>query len=267
MPPVELVIFDFGGVISVRLLNGLEHFEAKRATRGVQSRGSCSESPTRTWSAHSAASPRTRGAATGVTASRPTTPHDFHLLEMGRIGLAEYMGRLVERAPGVLGRPLDLGAYREFTASTSVSIHWAVVHRIRGLHDERVALGLLTNNVKEFGDTWRTMFPLDELFDEVVDSSHVGMRKPDREIYELTCAARGCRPRRPPSSSTTTPTTSTAAERLGMEAVHVGEDPCEAIAALDAILDRRGLKATSRPAEGHLADEHGHARDRDRAGT
>ena len=29
MPPVELVIFDYGGVISVRLLNGLEHFEAK----------------------------------------------------------------------------------------------------------------------------------------------------------------------------------------------------------------------------------------------
>jgi hypothetical protein len=36
---------------------------------------------------------------------------------------------------------------------------------------------LLTNNVKEFGEHWRTMFPL-ELFEEVVDSSHVGMRKP-----------------------------------------------------------------------------------------
>ena len=29
MRPIELVIFDYGGVISVRLLNGLEHFETK----------------------------------------------------------------------------------------------------------------------------------------------------------------------------------------------------------------------------------------------
>lgn len=39
---------------------------------------------------------------------------------------------------------------------------------------------LLTNNVREA--TWRETFPFD-LFDEVVDSSEVGVRKPDPRIY------------------------------------------------------------------------------------
>jgi HAD superfamily hydrolase (TIGR01509 family) len=30
------------------------------------------------------------------------------------------------------------------------------------------------------------MLPVDEIFELVVDSGFVGMRKPDREIYELT---------------------------------------------------------------------------------
>ena len=33
---------------------------------------------------------------------------------------------------------------------------------------------------------WRSLVPIDELFDVVIDSSEVGMRKPSRAIYELT---------------------------------------------------------------------------------
>jgi epoxide hydrolase-like predicted phosphatase len=259
MPPVELVIFDYGGVISVRLLNGLEHFEAKMGyPRGSVTRLMFGESDSHLVSALGGESANP-GGGDGCDGVAPDDRlHDFHLLEMGRIGLAEYMGRLVERAPGVLGRPLDLGAYREFTASTSVSIHWAVVHRIRRLHDERVALALLTNNVREFGDTWRATFPV-ELFPVVVDSSEVGMRKPDPRIYELTCELAGVDPAATVFLDDNADNVN-AAERLGIETVHVGQDPFDAIARLDAILDRRGLKATSRPAEGHLAEDDGHAR-------
>jgi putative hydrolase of the HAD superfamily len=49
-----------------------------------------------------------------------------------------------------------------------------------------VRLALLTNNVREWEPHWRAMLPIDELFEVVVDSAFVGMRKPDREIYELT---------------------------------------------------------------------------------
>lgn len=47
-------------------------------------------------------------------------------------------------------------------------------------------LALLTNNVKEWEHRWREMLPIDELFETVVDSGFVGMRKPEPEIYQLT---------------------------------------------------------------------------------
>ena len=48
-------------------------------------------------------------------------------------------------------------------------------------------MALLTNNVREWEPQWRAKLPeIDEIFEVVVDSAFVGMRKPDREIYELT---------------------------------------------------------------------------------
>ena len=47
-------------------------------------------------------------------------------------------------------------------------------------------MALLTNNVREWEPLWRSMLPVDEIFELVVDSAFVGMRKPDPEIYELT---------------------------------------------------------------------------------
>jgi putative hydrolase of the HAD superfamily len=46
-------------------------------------------------------------------------------------------------------------------------------------------MGLLTNNVREWEPLWRSMLPVDEIFEVVVDSGFVGCRKPDREIYDL----------------------------------------------------------------------------------
>jgi putative hydrolase of the HAD superfamily len=47
-------------------------------------------------------------------------------------------------------------------------------------------MAMLTNNVREWEPLWRAKLPVDEIFDVVVDSAFVGMRKPEREIYELT---------------------------------------------------------------------------------
>jgi putative hydrolase of the HAD superfamily len=48
-------------------------------------------------------------------------------------------------------------------------------------------MALLTNNVKEWEPLWRAKIPaVDEIFEVVVDSGFVGMRKPDPAIYELT---------------------------------------------------------------------------------
>lgn len=65
-----------------------------------------------------------------------------------------------------------------------------VVRALKG----KVALGCLTNTVRRNGAT--EMFGLDgaALFDVVVASCEVGMRKPDPAIYELTCRRLGVCP-------------------------------------------------------------------------
>jgi len=216
--PVEAVIFDYGGVISVRFLADLGTFEAELGYPP----GSVTEL-------------MFGGVAAGATV------HDFHLLEMGRLSLTDYLGGLSRRAPDVLGRPLDYGAYQQFMAASAVAVHWPVVHRIRRLRDDGVALALLTNNVREFGDTWRATFPVDELFGIVVDSSEVGMRKPDPAIYEHTCARLGIAPDVAVFVDDVEENVAAAAA-VGLDTVRFGTDPVVSLAELDAILARRGVR-------------------------
>jgi putative hydrolase of the HAD superfamily len=61
-----------------------------------------------------------------------------------------------------------------------------MIELMRALRREGYRMALLTNNVREWESHWRAMAPIDEIFELVVDSAFVGMRKPDREIYELT---------------------------------------------------------------------------------
>jgi putative hydrolase of the HAD superfamily len=236
-PPIEAVIWDYGGVISSPLFRGIGRFEAdmgypegsvlelifgESAYIGSEGGGDpCDGAPPE--------------AASAVT-------HDWHRLETGEIGLDEYMAGVVERAPQVLGRPIDLDAYRQFTRDMPLGIHWPVVHRIRRLQTEGLKLALLTNNVKEFGSAWRATFPVDELFEVVVDSSEVGVRKPDRRIYLLTCERLAVEPAAAVFVDDNRGNVE-AARAVGMEAIQFGEDPLAVISALDAILARRGTRA------------------------
>ena len=58
---------------------------------------------------------------------------------------------------------------------------------MRELRDRGLRMALLTNNVREWEPHWRAKLPdIDEIFEVVVDSAFVGMRKPEPGIYELT---------------------------------------------------------------------------------
>jgi putative hydrolase of the HAD superfamily len=67
---------------------------------------------------------------------------------------------------------------------------------LRSCRDERgLRLALLTNNVREWEPRWRAMIPdIDDLFELIVDSAFVGMRKPDPAIYTLTTDRLGVAP-------------------------------------------------------------------------
>jgi putative hydrolase of the HAD superfamily len=72
----------------------------------------------------------------------------------------------------------------------------AMADAVRQIRDAGYKTALLTNISREGEAIWRNLFPVDELFDVVIDSSKVGLRKPDPEIYRLTCTRLGVPPDR-----------------------------------------------------------------------
>ena len=62
-----------------------------------------------------------------------------------------------------------------------------MIELVRELRGDGIRAALLTNNVREWEPLWRAKLPeIDELFEVVVDSAFVGLRKPDPAIYSLT---------------------------------------------------------------------------------
>ena len=111
----------------------------------------------------------------------------------------------------------------------------AMLERTRRIRAAGYRTGLVTNNAAEFRQGWRRLLPLDELFDTVVDSSEVGVRKPDPAIYELALAHVDTAANRAVFVDDF-PGNIQAAERLGMLGILVEEDPTDALAQLDSLL-------------------------------
>jgi epoxide hydrolase-like predicted phosphatase len=155
--------------------------------------------------------------------------HPWHRLERGEITLQE-VRRLNRAALATAGielppPPTGGGPMMEFVVNEPVA------ELVRELRSQGFRLGVLTNNVAEFKAQWRTMLPFEELFDDIVDSHEVGMRKPNPSIYQLALARLGVEAGRTAFLDDVASNVS-AADALGMRGVLVDEDPTEAVAAV-----------------------------------
>ena len=112
--------------------------------------------------------------------------HPLFVLERGEITEAEFLARVARGLEVVLGRHVELHGFGArlmdaLEPNRELFDYYAGLRRERGLR-----FALLTNNVREWESAWRAMLPIDDLFEVVVDSAFVGMRKPEPEIYALT---------------------------------------------------------------------------------
>ncbi|HEX6380585.1 MAG TPA: HAD family phosphatase [Acidimicrobiia bacterium] len=216
MAGIEAVIFDYGGVLSTTPFAGIAEYERKMGyperslSQLLFGRGASPQGPTE------------------------EPDHDWHLLETGRLTLDQFHERLVDRSEAALGQPLDLGDYAQFLRELGVGIHWMMVHRVRLLRADGYRTAILTNNVKEWGNYWKGSIPTD-LFDEIVDSCDVGLRKPDPAIYRLTCERLKVAPEAAVFLDDTRRHVE-GARNVGLQAILV-RDPWAALAELDAILE------------------------------
>jgi putative hydrolase of the HAD superfamily len=108
--------------------------------------------------------------------------HPLHSLERGEITEAEFGRRVGEQLADGFDLTRLRQLYFERIDPNTPMIEFVGEQRRRGLRT-----ALLTNNVREWEPLWRAKLPeLDEVFEVVVDSAFVGMRKPEPGIYELT---------------------------------------------------------------------------------
>lgn len=163
---IEAVVSDFGGVLTTPLVD---------AFRGLNARAGIDLADV--------------GRAMARIAAR-TGANPLYELETGRLPLADFLDALREALRAETGRDVPLDGFAD-AYFERLHPNEELIEFFRGLRGRGLRLALLTNNVREFEPRWRAKLPVDELFEVVVDSAFVGMRKPDPEIYELTLSRLG----------------------------------------------------------------------------
>jgi putative hydrolase of the HAD superfamily len=155
---IRAVISDFGGVLTTPLSAGVLAYQEEA---GVSLE------------------------ALGQAMQRATEDHGEHpliALERGEIPEAEFARRLAEQ----LDDSFDLARLRELYFER-IERNPPMIRYLGELRGRGLRTALLTNNVREWEPLWRAKLPeLEEIFEVVVDSAFVGMRKPEPRIYELT---------------------------------------------------------------------------------
>ena len=160
------------------------------------------------------------------------TDHVWHQVERGEAPIAEWIAWVGDQTEAA-GITIDWDAFASMMGR--LTVHEVIVDRVRSLKAEGYLTALCTNNVKEGSTSWRELVPVDELFDAVVDSSAVGMRKPDPRIFRHTLDLIGVEDPARAVFLDDHPGNVAGAERAGLAGLLVG-DPAEAVVALDRLL-------------------------------
>lgn len=166
------------------------------------------------------------------------TNHPWHRLERGEISMVEYreqLGPLVIEA-GLQPSPTSLQTPTSGPSSNGtqpgIGITFEpnplVIELVHELKAGGFRLGVLTNNVREFRHAWWPLLDFANIFDDVVDSHEVGMRKPNRAIYELSLSRLGVEPHRAAFLDDARSNVD-AASAIGIHGVWVDIDPTDAV--------------------------------------
>ncbi|MFN2581792.1 MAG: HAD family hydrolase [Candidatus Dormibacteria bacterium] len=126
----------------------------------------------------------------------PTGAHDLHMLETGQISDDEFFDRMCARYSDAGNEPIDPRVAQRVIFGRGMVASSAMADTVRQVKNAGYKTALLTNISRDGEAMWRGLMPVDDLFDVVVDSSKVGLRKPDPRIYELTCQRLGVTPDR-----------------------------------------------------------------------
>ncbi|HET7483953.1 MAG TPA: HAD family phosphatase [Solirubrobacterales bacterium] len=161
MAEIKAVISDFGGVLTTPLIQSFMAFQnetgisAETLGKGMQA----------------------------IAEAKGENP--LFEMERGEITEVEFLETLTDALEPILGHRPEMHRFKEIYFE-ALDPNPAMIELMRDLKAEGYQMAMLTNNVREWEPLWRSMLPVDEIFETVVDSGFVGCRKPESKIYELT---------------------------------------------------------------------------------
>ena len=210
---IRAVVSDFGGVLTAPLMEGFARFQADT---GV--------------------APEDFGAAIARATSAGGGRNPLYALEVGAIGEGEFLATIERELAAGVGRPVALHGFGE-RYMNALDANDELFAYYRALHARGLRFAMLTNNVREWEPFWRAKLPIDEIFETVVDSAFVGLRKPDPAIYAIVLERLGL----PADECVFVDDLAVnvdAARALGFAVVRY-RDTAQAIAELDALVGGR----------------------------
>jgi putative hydrolase of the HAD superfamily len=160
-PQIKAIISDFGGVLTTPLL---ESFLSLQDEIGV--------------------SPEHFGTALR-TLTEESGENPLYAMERGEMTEEAFLAELARGLEPVVDHEPHLHRFRELFIG-GLKANPEMIDLMRELKGRGLRMAMLTNNVREWEETWRAMLPVDEIFETVVDSAFVGCRKPEPRIYEIT---------------------------------------------------------------------------------
>ncbi len=209
MAEVQAVVSDFGGVLTTPLLGSFMAFQDQT---GI--------------------STEVLGKAMQAVAEEDGE-NPLYALERGETTEVAFLKRLSDGLEPLLGHHPQMHRFKEIYFE-ALDPNPQMIELMRELKAEGYRMAMLTNNVREWEPLWRTMLPVDEIFETVVDSGFVGCRKPETQIFELTLERIGM-----PAESCLfiddLPHNCEGARKAGMSAVHFRDNE-QAIAEIRAVL-------------------------------
>ncbi len=166
--------------------------------------------------------------------------HPWHRLERGEITLESARESVLALGEA---RNLTVDIYELFGRmagnNAGADQRQPLVDCVRRLKEQGYRRGIVTNNVKVFGEGWRRLSPVGEVCDFVVGSRHGGVRKPDPAIFEIALSRLpDLKPEQVVFLDDYSANVS-AASAMGMHTITVGTDLAAVIAELDALLEGR----------------------------
>jgi putative hydrolase of the HAD superfamily len=159
--PIRAVISDFGGVLTNRLIEAFMAFQDETGISAEQ-----------------------LGRAMQRVAERDGE-YPLFRLERGEVSEPDFLEDLCWALEPELGHRPTLHRFREIYFD-ALHGNEPMLDLMRELRERGLRMAILTNNVREWEELWRSKLPVDEIFELVVDSAWVGVRKPETKIYHLT---------------------------------------------------------------------------------